>query len=135
MTNIQKNFADPVTVGERAADTPAQAAARAAIDEQRVLEREYEALYSIFFAHGTSRARQMEVSARLDEIESRLSVVRANLAGTTKRVAKSDSLTDAERGANALDTIMHTPTLRKQDLPDVFELDNSIGVRTQTKVK
>src|SRR5687767_5759083 len=104
---VRKNFVDPATVGERAADTPAQAAHRELIAEQRALEREQVVLYSVFLAHGTSRARQLEASGRLDEIEARLAVLRANLAGSgAHRVAKSDGLTDAERGANALDTIL-----------------------------
>jgi hypothetical protein len=133
---IEKNFVAPSTVGEINSDTEHQRARRERVAEQRALEREYEVKYGLYFAYGTSRARQLELSAELDVIEARLKSLRATLAGTgAHRVAKSDSLTSAERGADSLGMLLRTPSLKKADLPDPLELDNSMGVRSQPKIQ
>src|SRR5690606_38532793 len=89
---IKKSEETPSTRGEVAADRPSQQADRAMLDRQHALEREQVVLYSIFHAHGTSRARQIEVSARLDEIEGELAALRENLRGKTQRVAKNERI-------------------------------------------
>lgn len=132
-----RKSATPATTGEIAADTLAQAADRAWIEAKRALEREQVVLYSIFHAHGTSRARQLEVSARLDEIEAALATLRPKLSGASKRLAKSDPALriGQARTRDALGVLLRQPSLAKADLQDPFELSNEFGLRSQQIIK
>jgi hypothetical protein len=138
---IRKNWATPGTEGERAADTATQAEHRELIARQRFLERRREVQWSRFNSLELARDRdeQLRISRELDEIQAELDVLREQLAAFGPRDnAGSDrgfAKTDRARGADALHTIMHTPTIRKDDLPDVFGLDNSLGLRSQPTIK
>ena len=87
------------------------------------------------------RARQLTISQELDEIEAELGALRPMLAATgdrsnaaSEQVAKSDGRTSAERG-DALGVLLRTPSIKKAELPDPLELDNSMGVRSQVRIK
>jgi hypothetical protein len=56
-------------------------------------------------------------------------------AASDRVVAKSEIGADRRRGAEALTTILHTPSIKKSDLPDPLELSNGFGLRSQSKIK
>jgi hypothetical protein len=136
-------FDAPGTEGERRADTPHQAADRALIDRQHALERRQAVLYGLFHSLPVQRdrPRQLEISRELDEVEAELNSLREHSASTGARRDAGSEFAKCELGIGApkqrdpLGAILRQPTLRKQDLPDPFELDNSIGVRSQPFIK
>jgi hypothetical protein len=144
---IKKSEETPQTVGELSADRSTQRADREAIDRKHYLERRRGVLYSLFFSHelARDRERQLDVSRELDEIEAELNALRPVLGSTGPRatasgeqVAKSDSPIGigARKQRDTLGTLLRTPTVRKTDhLPDPFELDNSLGIRSQARIK
>ena len=133
------NWAPPSTVNEQAADSEAQAAYRALIARRGLIEHEIEVQTHLLhsYALARDRKRQLEISQKLDELEAELHLLRPKLGATGERHRAGSELvkTDRQRGADALDTIMHQPSIKKSELPDVFELDNSMGLRSQPKIK
>lgn len=141
---IRKSEETPATAAEVTADRPSQRADREAIDALHALERERQVLTTLFNSYtlARDRARQLEISRRLDEIEIAIENMRPNLSASGRRgaagseqVAKAEIRDDRRRGAAALDVLLHTPAVIKvDDLPDPFELDNSLGVRSQPRI-
>ncbi len=137
---VKSDFAAPGTEGERAADTPAQAADRARIAHQRALERKLVILQSKLesaWEYG-DKAGERRLAEAIEQTLLELGAIRAvpNVA-PDESVAKTESPIGLGRAKqrDALGTLLRQPTLRKGDLPDPLGLSNDLGLRSQTRIK
>ncbi len=135
---IEKNFAAPGTAAEESANTAFQQQARARIALQRTLERKLQFLQSKLESawEYADKASEKRLAEAIEQTMLELGAIRdvPNVA-PAEVVAKSEIGTDRWRGARALDTILHQGPIKKSELSDPLELDNSLGVRTQVRIK
>ncbi len=139
------DFSAPATAGEQAVDTAKQVADREAVARQHFVERELAVKYYQLHSFGLARdrQRQLQLSAEIDALEYELHFLREKLGTTGNRrdagseqVAKSDPIGfGTNKRRDTLGIVLRQPSLKKADLPNPFELDNSLGLRDQKPIK
>src|SRR5687768_6100728 len=120
----KSNYAPPGTEREEAADTAYAQQARAAFAAKQAHERKLAFLQSKLesaWEYGDKAAEKRLAEAIEQELLALGAIRTVPNVEPNNAVAKSELGADRRRGANALDTILHQPTLRKDELPDPLQ--------------